>query len=698
MSTTTAKPCDPSLKDAVRIMTRSAYDAQKLRMMVGNRLVANFKARLGLDLTKAEADQAEEEKEAMKMLNQLRAEYDRLADCFRSKKNREVAFSENRLLTNETSFYLADEYFGLLANEEKNFRNLGKVLEQVPIYAEFLKDVRGCGPAMSGVIISELDPHKARTPSSFWKYCFPAGVMVATPARQIPIENVLPGDVVLNASGDEVIVKKTMRRSYSGQLYTIKAEGMMPVPATDEHPFLVERDGEDVWTEAADLAVGDMLVFPKHSARSVAPAFPIAGATAKALARNPRLAEAIPLNPETAYLFGKYVADGYCSLYEESGKTVIQRGVCGIVFGKHESGKVPVYAALVEKYFGKYHVKEIQTEYVINFGRLVLARNMCEWFGRDAVSKRIPEAIMRCDCTETIVAFVRGYFDGDGCVQSYNRPGYRGTMMASSVSKELILQMQALLSRVGIAASVRAAKRGSTAIIQGRVCNQQTDRYHLAIAVSDAMRVFGISGEGVVSRVARKRMLDRGDRYAVRIVQIKERSVTDMPVYNLHTETNTYQANNVAVHNCGLDVAGDGKGRTRKQEHLVDREYKDKNGNDATRKSITYNPFAKTKLMGVLAGSFLRCASPYAQVYKDYKQRLEHHPAHKEKTVAHRHQMAMRYMAKRFLVDLHAKWRALEGLEVTQEYAVRKLGMDTSHHLLAAPLPGGFPSDMVEMA
>ena len=60
--------------------------------------------------------------------------------------------------------------------------------------------------------------------------------------------------------------------------------------------------------------------------------------------------------------------------------------------------------------------------------------------------------------------------------------------------------------------------------------------------------------------------------------------------------------------------------------------------------------------------------------------------------------MAMRYMAKRFLVDLHAKWRALEGLEVTQEYAVRKLGMDTSHHLLAAPLPGGFPSDMVEMA
>lgn len=311
------KPCDPSLKDAVRIMTRSAYDAQKLRMMVGNRLVANFKARLGIaEPPRPEGEQTEDEREALKMLNQLRGEYARLADCFRSRKMREVAFGENRLLTDETAYYLADEYFGLLANEEKNFRNLGKVLEEVPIYAEFLKGVRGCGPAMAGVIISELDPHKARTPSSFWAYV-------------------------------------------------------------------------------------------------------------------------------------------------------------------------------------------------------------------------------------------------------------------------------------------------------------------------------------------------------------------------------------------GLDVAADGRGRTRKQEHLVDRTYTSRAGQLATRKSITYNPFAKTKIMGVLAGSFLRSGSPYAQTYADYKLRLEHHPAHRDKTPAHRHQMALRYMAKRFLVDLHAKWRALEGLEVTEEYAVRKLGMNTSHHALAAPLAGGFPAEMM---
>ena len=56
---TLVKPCDPTTKDAVRITTRSAYDAQKLRMMVGNRLIANFETRLGLDLTRPEQDQAD---------------------------------------------------------------------------------------------------------------------------------------------------------------------------------------------------------------------------------------------------------------------------------------------------------------------------------------------------------------------------------------------------------------------------------------------------------------------------------------------------------------------------------------------------------------------------------------------------------------------------------------------------------------
>lgn len=139
----------------------------------------------------------------------------------------------------------------------------------------------------------------------------------------------------------------------------------------------------------------------------------------------------------------------------------------------------------------------------------------------------------------------------------------------------------------------------------------------------------------------------------------------------------------------GLDVViADGLGRSRRTPHLEQKSYVDRDGNPATRQGITFNPFLKTKLIGVLGASFLRVKdSPYAEIYRDYKHRLESHPKWgtamdgKFKTVdlratkGHRHQMAVRYMVKRFLVDLYCAWRPLENLPVSPEYSEAKLGL-----------------------
>ena len=124
----------------------------------------------------------------------------------------------------------------------------------------------------------------------------------------------------------------------------------------------------------------------------------------------------------------------------------------------------------------------------------------------------------------------------------------------------------------------------------------------------------------------------------------------------------------------GLDVAQDGKGRSRQKDHLVETEYIDGEGEVKTKMGITFNPWLKTKLIGVLGGSFLKARdNPYAEAYYHYKARIENHPAHLEKTKGHRHNMATRYAVKRFLVDLHSFWRALEGYEPTTEYSEGKL-------------------------
>lgn len=132
----------------------------------------------------------------------------------------------------------------------------------------------------------------------------------------------------------------------------------------------------------------------------------------------------------------------------------------------------------------------------------------------------------------------------------------------------------------------------------------------------------------------------------------------------------------------GLDVAQDGRGRGRYSEHLVDQTYTDKDGKEQTKKGITFNPFLKTKLVGVLATCFLK-QSPdgckYRKVYDDYKHRMENHEKHKDKSKGHRHNMSMRYMMKIFLQDLWLAWRELEGLPITAPYNEAVLGHQ--HHV-----------------
>lgn len=117
----------------------------------------------------------------------------------------------------------------------------------------------------------------------------------------------------------------------------------------------------------------------------------------------------------------------------------------------------------------------------------------------------------------------------------------------------------------------------------------------------------------------------------------------------------------------------------RSRRHLVDVEYVDKNGEVKTKKGLSYNPFLKSKLMGVLADGFIKCpGSKYEQIYRNYRNRLDNSPNHYGKTAAHKHMAAKRYAIKMFLQDMWVIWRTLEGCEVSEPYPVAKLGMN--HH------------------
>jgi len=145
----------------------------------------------------------------------------------------------------------------------------------------------------------------------------------------------------------------------------------------------------------------------------------------------------------------------------------------------------------------------------------------------------------------------------------------------------------------------------------------------------------------------------------------------------------------VLINNLGEE---ENRGRGRYKEHLVERTYTDKDGNEKTRMSITFDPILKTKLVGVLGDIFIKQNTPvYRQEYDNYKARITQREAQKFQEMRasgdclyrsmskdHINNMAIRYMVKRFLITLYYEWRRLEGLPIVEEYGVRKLGL--KHH------------------
>lgn len=143
----------------------------------------------------------------------------------------------------------------------------------------------------------------------------------------------------------------------------------------------------------------------------------------------------------------------------------------------------------------------------------------------------------------------------------------------------------------------------------------------------------------------------------------------------------------------GLDVGPDGLARSRRREHLVEREYTSRSGEIKTRVSTTFDPWLQSRMLGVLGASLLRSGSPYRKYYDNYKHRIQSDPGRRKGTLADKrqdrakgivdetiwhplriHRASQRYMVKMLIADFWRAWRELEGLPVVASYHEAVLG------------------------
>jgi Transposase IS116/IS110/IS902 family len=155
-------------RSLLRTMVRSAYDLQKLRIEMGNRLVAQFKSKLGGQPGKKEIETIDDE--GQDLLKDLKVSFAKLTEGVAKELPSKRNWKGDELITSHAEGILLYNYITLERNEAKQFRLLVATLDEFPIYTEFLQRIRGCGPTMSAVVISEIDIAKARYPSSLWAY------------------------------------------------------------------------------------------------------------------------------------------------------------------------------------------------------------------------------------------------------------------------------------------------------------------------------------------------------------------------------------------------------------------------------------------------------------------------------------------------------------------------------------------------
>jgi hypothetical protein len=304
--------------------------------------------------------------------------------------------------------------------------------------------------------------------------CWFAGTPVRTPSGFKPIEELVEGDLVLTTKGRYRPITKTFTRDYEGTAVRVKAQGLaLPFVCTAEHP--IERLAlEHVRPEKLYKREGK-----KGSHKRPGPAKAQMHFSDAAL-EHVEFVEAHKLRPgdwvcvplsETggeeefyaadAWVYGLFLADG-CA-YKEYRDIASQGDDKGIVFTLGEGDDAGVIPRLLEVIESHGNKASVLSSYTSAKGRRIqwcnqqFARSCSALFGRGAHNKTLSAAVF-AQSDEWKLRMLAGWFDGDGCLIKDGEEKYRGTLVCSSVSHDLVSAAQRLLASAGIPSSV---SRGS---------------------------------------------------------------------------------------------------------------------------------------------------------------------------------------------------------------------------------------------
>ena len=273
-------------------------------------------------------------------------------------------------------------------------------------------------------------------------------------------------------------------------VYHIYTHLGLSLEATYNHQVrVVNEEGRIVWRSVEEIKPGDWLVVKRGGYIGQDASLPLCPPQHHN-ATPVRLPERI--DPDLAELVGYFVADGCLStLNQKPGRFVFSV--------PHDTPDVEEWLIETFKGFGITPGREQKPN---DASALIVARSvtLAEWWqaaGLDkegALRAEIPELI-RTASPKCVRAFLRGLFEGDGGVTPYGQPSL------TSISKELIVQVQQLLLGLGIVSRISRVDRKGDSF-------GKHSRYELRISHRPSILAFAET-IGFRSQLKRRRLAAR---------------------------------------------------------------------------------------------------------------------------------------------------------------------------------------------
>lgn len=235
----------------LRSLVRGYDDIQRDRIRMGNRILGNLYRRFGLE--------AGEKKENLKgklkglpkqLMDLIEREYKRITDGVVINMTQIPKIMKDAhpgIISNEIMFTFVNTYKKLSDEEKLILKQIDKYLGEFKIWTDYLKQIVGVGPTMGGVILTELDPYKAKHVTSFWKR---AGLDVVWMIDEIEGEEITMGE------GRSKKKRHLVKREYTAKDGTTKTKDSItysPFLKTKLYvlagSFLRKRDNiySDIW-------------------------------------------------------------------------------------------------------------------------------------------------------------------------------------------------------------------------------------------------------------------------------------------------------------------------------------------------------------------------------------------------------------------------------------------------------------------